>query len=522
MVSQLRTVEHTGKRIDCFSDYFYEHIYVSPESVLFNDLIGGLSKSVVVFNAYRTTKLTCNFIEEQNTKELILDGLAPVFILRKLGYTYYGVELPERSTPAFAGAYIWHFGEVPNVGILRFVVDRLVLFSFPPEREFVEIMEWQTDVMRNRSGDEMRQIITDSPRHGISFRFAILNDRDSSQYDVSLHAWSMIPWMVPLWGEAVRINTVIQIDDTHISADMRYMDIQDGDRVVIWKSIQSYELVEVSEVTSTGFDVAAGIVNQYSGELYVIPCRVGHIVEKQVVERGQTFLVSEVGFRFEEMREISGYAAPATFQGIPMITEPPVFVDKSQGGELGGGVIVTDVGYGKNGYFSPQKYSEEAFDLGFTMDSKEEVWKFKQFLHYMKGQGNECFIPTFRKDLIPVANLAGTEIRVAPCEFTKGLFGSPLAKYLFISYGDPVEVGGKVVSVTNVRYVIREIVDASGESGYENLTLTEAFAETIDYRTAKISFLKRCRLAADRAEIEWLDFGEAECTLKFKGVSHAV
>ena len=143
-----------------------------------------------------------------------------------------------------------------------------------PESPFVQKLEWLTDIIRSRDGQEQRIAARRYPRQ--SFTFSIVATSDAQMQalrsDLFRHAGSS--FQLPLWHEAVRVTSDVAAAATEVDARLDYLDDALGPDFLLLAPDDTYEVVTVSSRTATTVTLSAGVQEAYPAGSLLVPIEV--------------------------------------------------------------------------------------------------------------------------------------------------------------------------------------------------------------------------------------------------------
>jgi hypothetical protein len=150
----------------------------------------------------------------------------------------------------------------------------------------------------------------------------------------------------------------------------------------------------------------------------------------------------------------------------------------------------------------------------FTLTTRTEITDFLHWFAERRGAYKEFWVPTWRRDfqLVSGALAAATTLTVYDTDYTTLGFPLESRKHLAV-----------IVAANGARTVYPRRITASVDNGDGTETLTLESAVGVDLDThVVLSHLLLCRLADDRADIEWMHKGAAETRLRFVEIPRQV
>jgi hypothetical protein len=160
---------------------------------------------------------------------------------------------------------------------------------------------------------------------------------------------------------------------------------------------------------------------------------------------------------------------------------------------------VLDSGLSNRQAFSTFPFGDNIQEYMITLNSEDEVWKWRTFIHYLRGSYNDFYVPTFTDD-IPGVTTAASNVFVAQDTDLALLFGSTPAdrrNAIRLQYADG----------TILYRIITDVVD---NGATEQITVSSS----VNVGNPKISYLQRARILSDT--VSFMHTRTNYVTLRFK------
>jgi hypothetical protein len=362
------------------------------------------------------------------------------------------------------------------------------LWPFPAAESVSEVLEWRTDVLQARAG-EQRIALRSLPREIVTFkhRCDALAMVRAAELARAGFAWD---WLVPLWHLALQPTMDIAQGDSEVLLDTGLSDfraqglaaltVDGGDGVLVAiDAIQADRLIlaEPLILTVSATTVAARRIT-------VAPVRAGVLCAGIEIERRRqndgtvsaTFL----------LRDAPDRTAPVlpSYLGYPVQTDPSL-TRAPLTASLRRAVEYVDNGFGPV-VIEPQR---DVFERGETITLKAqgpaERWALRRWLWSLRGRQASFWLPTWGRELqLQAAMTSGSaQMRVAPV--------AELTAY----------VGRKVLLEMPGSPRFRTITAAVAEGASHRLTISSNLGEPVPAGT-KVHFLTLVRSDSDRIEIQ--------------------
>lgn len=177
------------------------------------------------------------------------------------------------------------------------------LWPFIPQREFTESLEWLTDVIRCKGG-EQRFALRTVPRAGYLFNY-LMDQRQFSLGKSYARAMTAEEVLLPLWGELTYLGGVA-MGSVSLAFDTRFAHYALGGLIVVWDSEEHWEIREVATLTTGGLTFALPLEKNYVAAL-VAPLRAVRFAQPFEGSRGASdYLKASARFTTTEGVDLAG------------------------------------------------------------------------------------------------------------------------------------------------------------------------------------------------------------------------
>ena len=362
------------------------------------------------------------------------------------------------------------------------------LWTFPAAEAVNEVLEWRTDVLQARTG-EQRIALRSLPREIVTFRHRC-DARTIARAVELVRAGFAEEWSVPLWHMAQQPMVDLVQGDLEIAIDTSVADfraggfaaiaLDGGDGVLVAiDSIQADRLILVEPLI-----LAVPATMVAARRITVAPVRAGVLASGVEIERRRqndgtvsaTFL----------LRDAAALMAPVlpSYLGYPVQTDPSL-TRAPITASLRRAIEYVDNGFGPV-VIEPLR---DVFERGETITLKAqgpaERWALRRWLWSLRGRQASFWLPTWGRELqLQAAMTSGSaQMRVAP---VAGLTAC---------------VGRKILLEMPSGSRFRTITAAVAEGPVHRLTISSNLGEPVVIGT-KVHFLTLVRSDSDRVEIQ--------------------
>ncbi len=362
------------------------------------------------------------------------------------------------------------------------------LWAFPAAQEITEVLEWRTDVLASRAG-EQRIALRPRPREIVTFRHRLDALGMARAAELARAAFAS-DWQVPLWHLALQPGADLEQGATEIPLDMGLSDFRAGDAAAIAVDGRQAETVAIVGIQPERLILAEPLVLQLPSptvaarRITIAPIRNGVLASAiEIVRRRQGDGTLTASFL---LRDAPGLIAPVqpTYLGRSVQTDPSL-VRRPLSTSLRRAVEYIDNGFGPV-VVEPVR---DVFERGETITLKAQGpsarHALRRRLWSLRGRQASFWLPTWGRELqLRAAMTSGsTLMRVAPV--------ASLSAY----------VGRAIVLEMPSVLRFRTITAAIAEGADHRLTLSSNLGEPVPL-TTKAHFLTAMRADADRVEIQ--------------------
>lgn len=498
-----------GVMAPSFKDIWYNRIHLTPNSFDLGPVLSSSQLEFILWNAYIDDRVSCSAINETGFNGIILHGATAPFNLNKLAYTEYTVDVEE-----IGGAII--------DCVIEYVVDdgsyfvyitgnRLTVFQWRPEGNIIEKLGWYNEVLKSKRGKEQRICGRSEPRQEFTFDVALKSRLAASIYDSKMFRWQKRAFAVPVWTEQVEVFDTISIGATEILFDTSFADFRDDGIAVLWKSETEFEILSIGEVLSDRLVLTNAVANEYTGIKVVCPAVICNCVgnAKKSITADGMYAKLKLNFASIDNIELSGHVQGMTYDGMEVMLRRP-YVEGSLESNTDAEFVVSDFQTGRVKRASPTDFNSVTQDHLFYNDSKEDCWRFRLFLHSLRGRQKVVLYPTFMRDLELMDDVgpADQSIVVNNIGLSNDMGFNTFREYVALIniQTGAIDHVNRITGISNI--------DASTEL----ITLADLAGAVYGPTTHCVCFVDKCRLSLDEVTMKWEFAHRNECKLGLKRV----
>lgn len=367
-------------------------------------------------------------------------------------------------------------------------MPELPLWPFPAAQEIMEVLEWRTDVLTSRAG-EQRIALRPRPREIVTFQHK-LDALGMARAAELARAGFAGDWHVPLWHRALQPNADLAQGATEILLDTGLSDFRSGELAAIAVDGREAAAVAIASVQPDRLILAEPLVLQLPSpalaapRITVAPIRAGVLTSAiEVTRRRQGDGTVTASFLLRDAPDLAAPVLP-TYLGRPVQTDPSL-VRRPLSASLRRAVEYVDNGFGPVVAEPLRDVFERSETITLKAQGPTARHALRRWLWSLRGRQASFWLPTWGRELqLRAAMTSGsTLMRVAPV----ALF--------------PAYVGRTILLEMPTALRFRTITAAIAEGADHRLTLSSNLGEPVPL-TTKVHFLTATRADADRVEIQ--------------------
>jgi len=377
-------------------------------------------------------------------------------------------------------------------------------WSFAPAQEIMEVLEWRTDVLQARAG-EQRIALRSRPREILTFRHR-LDALGMARAAELARAGFAGEWLVPIWHMALQPDADLAQGATEVLLDTGVSDFRAGGLVAIGTDGGEAVPVEVATVQSDRLILAEPLgqhlpaLTVAARRITVVPVRAGVLTSAvEIARRRQGDGTVTASFLLRDATDLAAPTLPS-YLGRPVQTDPSL-VRGPLSASLRRAVEYVDSGFGPVMVEPLRDVFERSEVITLKAQGPTARQALRRWLWSLRGRQTSFWLPTWGRELqLRAAMTSGSVLmRVAPVAALAGYVGRPIM----------LEMPGAL------RF--RTIVAAIEDGLDHRLTVSSNLGEPVPLGT-RVHFLTLARADADRVEIKHGAVA-SEATLPVVGVA---
>ena len=344
--------------------------------------------------------------------------------------------------------------------------------------EFLESLEWKTDLSESEAGKEEAKKVRDVPRQTFSFSAFAGKDETQLAYNI-LYSGMSSQWGIPVWSEAQK-SEPIPPNSHDAFIDTACRDFRIGSLAIAWESPQKCQILTITDV-GTGYISYDEASIGFTSAL-VMPLRIGRISGNPTREFNGVDEIIKVKFRIEDSLLLDP-SAPEQFAGYDVNfpdTEGLLEGDRAEGSFVNRDDTL-DFDLGKISDYNPWNHSKIVYPYRVILADIAEEYSFREWLYRRAGRYRRFWMPTWEQDL-RVNSSSSTSLTVWDDGFTAT---NSVRRTLAVQNDSGEWLACTIVAVSEPT------------EGLVTINLSESISGTV----SRVCWLGLRRLQADRVEI---------------------
>lgn len=398
-------VVYSGATQNELGDFWFEILHVFPRLIDIGILLTTQEYTLDVFNAFKN---------EPHDLETYLNNVGDGITITDLptlpetlepvsGFSL-TLQASPQGPPTISGTLDFGFDLYDAYVVLTGL--RVVLFPFRPQEPLNETLEFLTDIIQSVSGKEQRIALRKNPRQ--IFEMEILKQASQRQaIEIMMFDWQSRVFGLPVWVESMTLTSDASIGDTVIYVDStENVDLRVDGLAAVLETYLKFDALQVESFTTTSITLTSGLTNDYDPGTEVYPVRRALAQETYQVNRHLRDLDS-ISLRWRIVDNDSDLADDTdwnTFDG-KLILDGHNFVDGTVSQSFERQMLSMDNMTGAFSQTSQWENNKRYSVKTFVVDTREDLWKVRKLLHYLKGQQIAFYLPTSYQDIWPAENL---------------------------------------------------------------------------------------------------------------------
>lgn len=500
---------------------WFEQIVIFPTELALGNVLSTQVKTIELYNAYRRPRIDVDwdsFVNNVGTGVAVTNLPGLPFAIPATESFIADVQISTAGPPSISGTLDFGFGP-PQSTITPVPVtgNRITIFQYIPQAPIRESLEFKTDILRNNDGTEQRIKVRNSPRQKIKFTVRTDDDITRDRINSVLFDWQARVFGLPIWWEQRPLGGDVTIGGTTIVVDTADADYRDNSLVMVWQDNLIFEVLEIDSFTANDITTKTPFAKGFTaGFAQVLPVRTA-LTKPQL--SNSRFAIGPSDFQMEwevlDNVDLASLGPFNTYMGVGQTVAKPILdgFNFMPGGTVGEGnrrrVERLDTDVGPPTQFSPWAKSKPLYQFGMEAKGFDEVWDWRELMHYVRGSQLSFYVPTGRRDFKPIGDIPDTSTFI-----DVELFG-------FTNFVQEVTPRSDLRFVRNDgTSSVHQIVSSVEQSEFvERISFTPQISPALALADLdRIEFVTLCRMDGDKVEFRHQRPGESRLQFNLIGV----
>lgn len=372
------------------------------------------------------------------------------------------------------------------------------LWSYMPQQDLRESMEWLTDIIRCKS-NEQRFALRDQPRLAFTLKFVMDSDKFSEAKAKAKYLGEK-EFAIPVWTELTELGS-LTLGDSVFTLDTNYARYKSGGMVVIYEDEDTWEILTVDSFDASSVTTVETLSRNYTNAL-IAPAKSAYFATPfQAARGGQDFVTASASFHSVDSEDLSiGWSSPFdSYLSHDVVTDRSIVIsninERFQREQQLQDNLTGIVWVG-----SQYSYPIQTTQISWDTQDRQERWAMMQLLHNKRGKWRGFWVPTWNPDIIITTNITSTDTVIIIQD---------------IGYEDYQSERHIMIELNNgTRYYFNILYGISGSPGEEILTLSSSAGVNILIADISfVSFINFMRFDSDRAELRYMPAGRTTVTM---------
>lgn len=375
------------------------------------------------------------------------------------------------------------------------------LWPFIPESNVQETLEWKTEVLRSKAG-EQRIALRFYPRTTLSMDYIL----ESDEYFLSsllVKKHSLELFLLPFWKEGISVGSLDSADEV-INLDTTPRRFKD--KALILDNDDSYLVVDITQMDS-GSLTLSGPLNRPFVNGFVVPLGEFKISRPLEIKKGSMdYYEAKARFVSTDAYDYQGSIGFPQHLGEYVMVDKPI-VNSELSDKFQREFTVLDNTTGQIWYSPDFDYPISTSEMFWHNISPEELYQVRHWLSEMKGKQGQFWIPSWNKDFVLTQDILAAD------DFLM-VKDNNIRDYL-------AEAHVAIFLKDGTQY-FRKVTSIEFDIGFEKLSIDPLGSDILASQVDRISLLTLMRSDADKINIKYLPSGNSQIKIPLMEVPHGL
>ena len=480
-----------------FAKDYYGHIHLEPSHVALGNILSIKTIYIKLWNSFEHASTLTDLLVEGDSG-ITLEGPAPPTVFAIYEEATYKLTVDVAGDPNVNAKYTFIFDT--ETVYLYVTGSRIIVWSMVPESNFIEVLEWKTDIIESRE-KEQRISVRSLPRRIFTGSY-VFEDIDTMRARTMIEGLGARYFGYPVWSEAKYIG-VLSSGVTVIPVNTSNTNFIVGGMAIVFQDEITFEAGQVLEVTSSSVTIKQPLEKEYDSA-YFMPLIFAFAADGISFSKDK-HIRTKASITFEATDNLDiGYSNKTQLRGKDLLLDRSVLISPLSERMVVEAVTVDNT-VGKITVFPKLNHSSYHQSIKFNPLDHDDLWVVKKWLASLVGKQKSFFLPTWNRDFQPLSDVYSADTVINVRTTYKKLYSDNM-DILFV-HRDGSTLLHSILSVVE------------GVDNTENIVLSSLVGR--DYpldELQMICLINHVRLDSDRIEIHYGTAGSATISVPVIGV----
>jgi len=355
---------------------------------------------------------------------------------------------------------------------------------------------FDTNILRTIYGFEQRAALLGWPRKTVKYNVAFMSQADYAYFMRTMRNYQGQVFGVPIWGQQGVLTAQAPASQFYVDlTGVDQMDFEVGANCVVYADRDTYDIREISSMTSTRLNFSVGLSNTWPIGSTVYPMIHGTVeqnipLQKRTSAYGGASLVFKEAWDDDITHGLGSHTFPE-YQGYSVLDTEPNWAGNVRLSIARASEYLRN--FGVQIRYTREQESELQLDLGYLWAGIDECAEIRGFFHDCRGKWRQFWCPSWQRDIEITGAIAPADdfLTIEDIDYSASwAISHIIGKYLFLMLPDGTKLYRKVI----------------GWPSATQLNLSSAVGHTVPASQAHLtlaSFLLPSRFEVDEMEMTY-------------------
>lgn len=340
----------------------------------------------------------------------------------------------------------------------------------------------------------------------------IADKQDRRVADALLFDQGAKRWLLPVWPDIQLLSVPVAAAAVSIPCQTAGFDFVVGGKAILWRSVNSFEVVTISSIGVGSIGLSASVVAAWPAGTRLYPVRYA----RMLVSSEEAFWNDDAGerrvnFLVDEPCDYAAALPETEYRSYPVLEHRgDESSDPKASYKRDIDTVDEDTGAARHYDYPDQAFVH--YDHDWLLSGREEIAAFRGLLYGLRGRMGVLWIPSMKQDLVLTAAASALDVTLSVEWAGYTLYGRQQSNRRDLR-----------IELRNGTVLYRRITASVEAGANETLTLDSALGVAFTPAQVRlISFMALCEPVSDAVEIDHQtdSDGIALSALNFQAIAH--